>query len=44
MADRDTLRNLAIEVDKILKEELEKAKITPNFAEARVYDILTVGV
>ncbi|HLD48941.1 MAG TPA: hypothetical protein VJB11_01115 [archaeon] len=38
------LKKLAIEVDKILKEELKKAKITYDMAEARIYDIKSVGV
>lgn len=38
------LTKLAQEVDKILKEELEKENIKPDFAEARIYDIKNVGV
>lgn len=38
------LRDLAIKVDKILKEELKKSKIEYDMAEARVYDVRSVGV
>ena len=38
------LTNLAKKVDKILKEELEKEGIIYEMAEARIYDLKTVGV
>ena len=38
------LQSLARRVDIILKEELEKASITYNLAEVRIYDVKTVGV
>ena len=38
------LQDLAIKVDKILKEELGKADISYDMAEARIYDVKTVGV
>lgn len=44
MTNTDELRNLAIRVDKILKEELKKAKINYDMAEARIYDVKSVGV
>ena len=44
MVSNQVLRDLAIKVDKILKEELEKSKISFDLAEARIYDALTVGV
>jgi len=44
MEDTDKLRNIAIKVDKILKDELKKAGIKYTLAEARIYDIRAVGV
>ena len=44
MENLEELTNLARKVDKILKEELEKEGIIPEMAEARIYDIKTVGV
>lgn len=44
MGDTDKLRNIAIQVDKILREELKKAGIDYTMAEARVYDMKSVGV
>lgn len=38
------LRDLAVEVDKILKEELEKNGVGHDLAEARVYNVRNVGV
>ncbi len=40
----EELRDLAIRVDKILKEELKKSKIKHDMAEARIYDVKSVGV
>ena len=41
--DEKKLQNLAIQVDKILREEIEKAGMKASF-EARIYNIRTVGV
>ena len=41
---KEELKNLAIEVDKILKQELDKEIIDYTLAEARIYNIKTVGV
>ena len=38
------LKYLAREVDRILKEELRRAKINYDMAEARIYDARSVGV
>jgi len=38
------LQNLAIVVDKILREEIDIAGLEYSFVEARVYNIKTVGV
>ena len=42
--EKQTLTNLAQKVDRILKEELLKAKIECLDSEVRIYDIKTVGV
>lgn len=42
--DIKKLQNLAIEVDKIMREEFSKTGMSPTFAEARIYNISTVGV
>jgi GMP synthase PP-ATPase subunit len=42
--DRNNLKYLAREVDRILKEELKRAKINYDMAEARIYDVRSVGV
>lgn len=42
--DDKKLQNLAIRVDKILKEEMQKAGVECGFFEARIYNIRTVGV
>ena len=44
MENFDELTSLAREADKILKEELAKAKIKPDTAEVRIGNIRTVGV
>ncbi len=44
MEDLDELKNLAVKVDKLLKEELEKENIDYTIAEARIYNVKTVGV
>src|SRR3989338_6359971 len=41
---RKELKDLARKVDKILKEELKKKGIEADLAEARIYNIKTVGV
>jgi len=38
------LQSLAIQADKILREELSKSKLDYDFAEARILNIRTVGV
>lgn len=38
------LKNIACKVDKIFKEELEKENIDYDLAEARIYNVKTVGV
>ncbi len=40
----DELTNLARQVDLILKYELERNHIQADMAEARVYDVFSVGV
>ena len=40
----EELKNLACKADKILKEELEKENIDYILAEARIYNVKTVGV
>ena len=40
----EELTGIAKKVDLILKDELKKAGIKPDFAEARVYDAKSVGV
>ena len=42
--DRKKLQNLAIEVDKILKEEISKTGLICDLNEARIYNIKTLGV
>ncbi len=42
--DEKKLQNLAIKVDKILREEVKNSKMKCEFIEARVYNIKTVGV
>ena len=42
--DIGKLQKLAIEADKILREELEKARFEYDFAEVRIYNLRTVGV
>jgi len=42
--DIKKLQNLAIQVDKIMREEIAKSTIECSLAEARIYDIKTVGV
>ncbi|MBS3117394.1 hypothetical protein J4430_00755 [Candidatus Woesearchaeota archaeon] len=44
MGNTEELMNLARKVDKILKEELTLASIEHDLAEARIYDLRTVGV
>ena len=40
----EELKGLAILVDRILKEQLKKYNIEYTLAQARIYDIKTVGV
>lgn len=42
--EKKELKNLAWSADKILKEELKKENIEYTLAEARIYNIRTVGV
>ena len=42
--DKKKLQNLAIKVDKIMREEIIGSKMKYNFIEARVYNIKTLGV
>lgn len=42
--NKKILQNLAIKVDKIMRREIEKGGMKPEFAEARILDIKTVGV
>lgn len=42
--ETEELMNLARQVDIILKYELERNNIEYDMAEARIYDIMTVGV
>lgn len=42
--DEKKLQNLAIKVDRILREEIKNSKMKCEFLEARVYNIKTVGV
>jgi len=44
MENVEELTGLAREVEKILKEELQKGNIQPDFAEARVYNAKSIGV
>jgi len=44
MSNTEELMNLARHVDGILKEELNKSNISHDLAEARIYDVKTVGV
>ena len=44
MSNNSELTNLAIEVDKILKEELAEAGIDHDLAEVGIYDSISVGV
>lgn len=44
MSNTDELRNLAIKVDNILKQELKRMRIKYDKAEARIYDVRSVGV
>ena len=44
MTDIKYLQNLAIQVDIILKEELRNAGLEIDVAEARIYDLRTVGI
>ena len=44
MENLNELTNLAQRVDAILKEELRKQSISYDMAEARIYDLKTVGV
>jgi len=44
MENTEELTGLAKEVDKILKEELRKKHIQQDFAEARVYNVKSIGV
>ena len=40
----EELKNIACKVDKIFKEELKKGNIEYDLAEARIYDLKSVGV
>lgn len=42
--DIKKLQNIAIEVDNILREEINKSGLLSSSAEARVYNLKTVGV
>lgn len=42
--NKKKLQDLAIKVDKIMREEIAKSEMKPSFQEARVYNIKTVGV
>ncbi len=42
--DISKLQKLAIEADKILREELQTAEFEYDFAEVRIYNLRTVGV
>ena len=42
--DTKKLQNLAIKVDKILREELKKEKMKYESAEARMFNIKSAGV
>lgn len=42
--DTKKLQNLAIKIDKILREEIEKHGLIPEFAEARIFNVKVVGV
>ena len=44
MEELSDLTGLAKEVDRILKEELNRAGIEHDLAEARIYNVRTVGV
>ncbi len=44
MNNYEELKELAQQVDKILKEELERVGIEYTMAEVRIYDVKTVGV
>ena len=43
-ATRKYLQSLAIQVDRIMRDELEKGHIDYDFAEARILNIRNVGV
>jgi len=42
--DTKKLQKLAIQVDKILREEIQNYRMKPDFSEARIFDIFVVGV
>lgn len=44
MSNINELRDLAIQVDRILKQELERMHIKYDKAEARIYNVRSVGV
>ena len=44
MDNTQELRGLVVQVDKILKDQLQKYGIDYTLAEARIYDVRTVGV
>lgn len=44
MGNLEELTRIAREVDVILQRELRKASISYDLAEARIYDVKTVGV
>ncbi len=44
MDNLEELRGLALQVDKILKDQLSKYGLEHTLAEVRMYDIKTVGV